>query len=205
VVDVSLLGSGLWAMGMGIDSSLLSQKPWTAPPTGALGSDNPLSGLYRTADDRYLSFVMLQAARYWGEVCHHLGRPDLAEDPRFATAEAISEHAEEACALLREVIAAEPLAHWSERLAGLSGPWAPVQDTLQATGDAQVRSNEYILPVDAEDGSTYELVASPVQFDEVAPELHRAPGFAEHTDEVLLELGYDWDRIIGLKTDGAVT
>jgi hypothetical protein len=46
---------------------------------------------------------------------------------------------------------------------------------------------------------------SPVQFDEAAPTLRRGPAFAEHTDEGLLGLGYDWDRIIGLKTDGAVT
>jgi crotonobetainyl-CoA:carnitine CoA-transferase CaiB-like acyl-CoA transferase len=205
VVDVSLLGSGLWAMGMAIDSSLLQDKAWVAPPTGAVGSGNPLSALYRTADDRYLSLVMLQPGKYWAEVCHHIGRPDLADDPRFATAEGIGAHAEEAAALLREAIAARPLAEWSARFATLSGPWAPVQDSLQVTQDAQVRSNGYIVPVEAEDGSEFELVASPVQFDEQAAELRRGPGFAEHTDEVLLDLGYDWDRIIALKTDGAVT
>ena len=205
VVDVSLLGSGLWAMGMAIDSSLLQQKPWEAPRTGALGSNNPLSGLYRTADDRYISLVMLQPAKYWAEVCHHVGRPDLADDPRFADAEAIAAHADEGNALLAEAIAAKPLAEWSAAFATLSGPWAPVQDSLQVTQDAQVRSNDYIVAVDAEDGTEFELVASPVQFDEQAAELRRGPTFAEHTDDVLLGLGYDWDRIIELKTDGAVT
>lgn len=50
-----------------------------------------------------------------------------------------------------------------------------------------------------------ELVANPVQFDVEAPHTGGAPGFAEQTDEVLLELGLDWDRIIELKTAGAVT
>jgi crotonobetainyl-CoA:carnitine CoA-transferase CaiB-like acyl-CoA transferase len=205
VVDVSLLGSGLWSMGMAVDSSILAQRAWVAPPTGALGSNNPLSHLYRTADDRYISFVMLQPARYWADVCRHLDRPDLATDPRFATAESIGEHATEATALLGAVIGAEPLAHWSTRFATLKGPWAPVQDSLQVTHDAQVRDNEYIVGVQADDGREYELVTNPVQFDERAPDLRRAPAFAEHTDEVLLGLGYDWDRIIKLKTDGAVT
>jgi crotonobetainyl-CoA:carnitine CoA-transferase CaiB-like acyl-CoA transferase len=205
VVDVSLLGSGVWAMGMAINSSMLAQRPWVAPQTGALGSNNPLSALYRTADDRYLSFVMLQPARYWADVCRHLDRPDLAADERFATAEGIAEHCEDATKELRAILATQPLAYWSERFATLSGPWAPVQDSLQVTADAQVRSNGYILPVQAEDGTDYELVASPVQFEESSPTLRRAPAFAEHTDEVLLGLGYDWDTIIGLKTDGAVT
>jgi crotonobetainyl-CoA:carnitine CoA-transferase CaiB-like acyl-CoA transferase len=50
-----------------------------------------------------------------------------------------------------------------------------------------------------------ELVANPVQFDVSAPQTGPAPGFAEQTDEILLELGLDWDRIIELKTAGAVT
>jgi crotonobetainyl-CoA:carnitine CoA-transferase CaiB-like acyl-CoA transferase len=48
-------------------------------------------------------------------------------------------------------------------------------------------------------------VTSPVQFDEQPPELRRAPEFAEHTDDVLVGLGLDWDEIIALKVDGAVT
>ena len=56
-----------------------------------------------------------------------------------------------------------------------------------------------------QDGAEYELVASPVQFDEQAHDLRRGPAFAEHTDEVLEGLGYDWDRIIALKTDNIVT
>jgi crotonobetainyl-CoA:carnitine CoA-transferase CaiB-like acyl-CoA transferase len=72
------------------------------------------------------------------------------------------------------------------------------------THDPQVRSNDYPVSVQAEDGSHYELVANPVQFDEKAPALRRAPAFAEHTDATLLDLGYDWDQIIELKTEGTV-
>ena len=205
VVDVSLLGSGVWAMGAAIDASLLQGKPWVAPRTGTVGSANPLSALYRTADGHHLSLVMLQPTRYWADVCRHIDRPDLADDPRFATFEGIQAHAEEAVAALREAFAAHPLAWWTTRLAGLSGPWAPVQDTLQVGADPQVRSNGYIAGVTADDGSEYELVTSPVQFDERPPALRRAPGFAEHTDDVLAGLGYDGDRIIALKLDGAVT
>ena len=205
VVDVSLLGSGVWAMGAAIDASLLQGRPWVAPRTGTVGSANPLSALYRTADGHHLSLVMLQPTRYWADVCRHIDRRDLADDPRFATFEGIQAHAEEAVAALREAFAAHPLAWWTTRLAGMSGPWAPVQDTLQVGADPQVRSNGYIATVTAEDGSEYELVTSPVQFDERPPALRRAPAFAEHTDDVLAGLGYDGDRIIALKVDGAVT
>lgn len=205
VVDVSLLGSGLWSMGMGLSSSLMAQRPWVAAPTGASASINPLTNLYRTADDRYISLVMLQAARYWADFCRHIDRPELADDPRFADQAAIDANHAEAMAIIQEVIGAQPLAHWTERFATLSGPWAPVQDTLQVGADAQIRANDYIVAVEGEDGSTYELIASPVQFDESAPSLRRAPAHAEHTDEVLQSLGLDWDTIVQLKVDGIVT
>jgi crotonobetainyl-CoA:carnitine CoA-transferase CaiB-like acyl-CoA transferase len=205
VVDVSLLGSGLWAMGAAVDLSLALDRPWEAPPTGAVASGNPLTALYRTADDRWLSLVMLQPGKYWADVCRHVDRPDLADDPRFDATESILANAAEATELLREAIAAEPLEHWAERFATLLGPWAPVQDTVQAARDAQVRSNGYVAMVRADDGSEYELVTNPVQFDEQPPVLIRAPAFAEHTDEVLLGLGHDWDEIIELKVAGVVT
>jgi crotonobetainyl-CoA:carnitine CoA-transferase CaiB-like acyl-CoA transferase len=206
VVDVSLLGSGMWAMGHGIALSLRVGEPLVAPRQGAHGSpSNPLSGLYATADGRYLTLVMLQPGRYWADVCRHIDRPDLAADERFATAEGIEAHSAEAVAALREAFGSQPLAYWTRRLATLSGPWAPVQDTLQVGDDAQVRGNGYLATVEAEDGSSFELVASPVQFDERPTALRRAPAFAEHTDEVLAGLGLDQDRIIALKLDGTVT
>jgi crotonobetainyl-CoA:carnitine CoA-transferase CaiB-like acyl-CoA transferase len=205
VVDVSLLGSGLWAMGMALDSSFLADKPWVAPPTGAHASGNPLTGLYKTADDRYISLVMLQPTKYWADVCQHIERPELADDPRFATQADIDANAQVAIGILREAIGGRTLPEWTQRFATLKGPWAPVQDTLQAGADAQIRDNGYIAEVTAADGSTYELITNPVQFDEQEPELRRAPLFAEHTDQVLEGLGLDGDQILQLKIDGAVT
>ncbi|GAA2401711.1 CoA transferase [Actinomadura vinacea] len=201
VVDVSLLGSGLWAMGHLVGLSQHLDEPGVAPVPGSHGSPtNPLSGLYRTADGRFLSLVMLQPARFWADVCRHIERPELADDPRFATAELIAANTEQAVGILREAIAGRTLAEWTERFATLAGPWAPVQDSLQVGEDAQIRSNEYILPA-----GELELVANPVQFDVTAPRLGPAPEFAAQTEEVLMELGLDWERIIALKEAGAVT
>jgi hypothetical protein len=50
-----------------------------------------------------------------------------------------------------------------------------------------------------------ELVTNPVQFDVTAPHAGPAPHFAEQTDQILEELGWDWDKIIDLKTASAVT
>lgn len=201
VVDVSLLGSGLWAMGHTVAlTSHLGERLIQQPP-GVHGSPiNPLVGVYATADDRYISFVMMQPGKFWADVCRHMELDDYIDDPRFATAQSFAEHTPAAVEILREAMAKRTLPEWSERFATLAGPWAPVQDTLQAAQDTQIRANEYIVQA-----GELELVANPVQFDVVAPATGPAPGFAEQTDEILTELGLDWDRIIELKTVGAVT
>ena len=201
VVDVSLLGSGLWSMGHTVALTVHLGQRMEAFPPGVHGSPvNPLVGLYATSDDRYISFVMMQPTKFWADVCRHVDLPELADDARFATVESIAANTSDAVELLTKAIAARTLAEWSERFATLAGPWAPVQDTLQAADDAQIRANEYVVRA-----GELELVANPVQFDVAAPQTGPAPGFAEQTDDILMELGLDWDRIIELKTAGAVT
>ena len=64
MVDVSLLGVGLWSMGQALALSLLLEKPWAPPPAASIGA-NPLSRTYETQDGRVLWFTCLQAAKYW--------------------------------------------------------------------------------------------------------------------------------------------
>ena len=63
----------------------------------------------------------------------------------------------------------------------------------------------FIASVADADGVERELVTNPVQFDEVAATLRRAPQFSEHGEEILRELGRTDDEIIQLKLDGVVT
>ncbi|WP_099021553.1 CaiB/BaiF CoA transferase family protein [Mycolicibacterium palauense] len=201
VVDVSLLASGAWAMGHTIALTKHLGELLVLPPPGTHASpNNPLVGMYATADGRYISLVMMQPGKFWADVCRHMDLDELATDARFATAEAIAANTAEAVEILTEAMAKRPLAEWAERFATLAGPWAPVQDTLQVTEDAQMRANDYVVHA-----GDLEVVANPVQFDVTATHSGPAPGFAEQTDEILEELGLDWDRIIELKAAGAVT
>ncbi|KIU17178.1 CaiB/BaiF CoA transferase family protein [Mycolicibacterium llatzerense] len=201
VVDVSLLGSGLWSMGHTVALTSHLGQLMEAPAPGVHGSPvNPLVGLYETSDGRIISLVMMQPTKFWADVCRHMELDEYIDDPRFATAQDVAANTAAAVEILGKAMATKTLAEWSERFATLSGPWAPVQDTLQAAKDAQIRANDYLVQA-----GELELVANPVQFDVAPPQTGPAPGFAEQTEEILLELGMDWDRIIELKSAGAVT
>jgi len=205
VVDVSLLSMGVWALGQAIGMSLQSGEPLTPPPVGGHQAlTNPLVGTYRTSDERYLSFVILQGFAYWPDFCEHIGRSDLIGDERFASAEKLAENALAAVQIIREAIASKTLAEWTERFQTLRGQWAPVQNTLEVASDPQVRAMGYIASTETADRTPFELGASPVQFDEQPTPTARAPLFNEHGDEILQELGMDWDQIIELRAAGAV-
>jgi crotonobetainyl-CoA:carnitine CoA-transferase CaiB-like acyl-CoA transferase len=127
------------------------------------------------------------------------------DDERFDTAEKLMDNADLASAELAAVIAGITLDEWREAMQGAQGQWAAIQNYLEAGNDPQARDNGYIRTVTDHHGVERELVANPVQFDESAPDIVRAPQFAEHTDEILRELGFDDDEVIALKIAGAVT
>jgi crotonobetainyl-CoA:carnitine CoA-transferase CaiB-like acyl-CoA transferase len=204
VVDVSLLSMGAWAMSAAVALSLQMKRAWSTPMPGGTGSFNPLVGTYETSDERYVCFVMLQAAQYWEDVCEHLDRPDLATDPRFADAEKLAANASEGVVILREIFKTKTLAEWTERFQTLKGQWAPVQSSLEVADDPQVRANGYMAKAVTSDGAEFELVSTPVQFDEEPTSTQRAPDFNEHGDQILEEIGLDMERILALKATGAV-
>jgi crotonobetainyl-CoA:carnitine CoA-transferase CaiB-like acyl-CoA transferase len=203
VVDSSLLAVGAWAAAFSIAGCAawgIDRFPYTPRGRGF----NPLSGSYRTADGRFLTLVMLQSDRYWGELVRAMGAPELVDDPRFVDGNARGEHRSECVQLLDELFARRTLEEWKEILAEIEGVWSAVQTPGEVVNDPQVVANGYVRDVVAEDGSTFKLVATPVQFDEQAADVRRAPNHGEHTDEVLLDLGLGLDRLLELKIKGTV-
>jgi crotonobetainyl-CoA:carnitine CoA-transferase CaiB-like acyl-CoA transferase len=204
VVDISLLGTGLWAMGAAVAGAMLAKQQGGASPTAGAAFINPLVGIYRTKEDASLMLTMLQGHHYWADTVEHLGRPELASDARFATPEAFSENADAARAALAELIATATLEEWRERLQTMAGQWGPFQTVPQLVSDPQVIANGHVADVDRGDGVPFQLVTNPVHFDEQAPELRKGPEHAQHTEEILLELGMEWEQIEKLKQAGTV-
>jgi crotonobetainyl-CoA:carnitine CoA-transferase CaiB-like acyl-CoA transferase len=202
-VDVSLLGTGMWSMGAALALSLQMEIPWQAPPKDT-PTRNPLVRTYRAADDRFVSLSCLQAGRYWAEFCGVVGRPELAEDERFADATVLMENASQAAEILRDVFAEKTTDEWRGVLDDFSGQWTIVQTTLEVVTDPQTVANGYVVDCETKEGKPFQLAAAPVQFGSDLPSTNRAPEFNEHGDEILESIGLDMDAIIDLKVRGIV-
>jgi crotonobetainyl-CoA:carnitine CoA-transferase CaiB-like acyl-CoA transferase len=114
-------------------------------------------------------------------------------------------NAAEAAEIVAEIVAEHDFGHWRAALSKVRGQWAAVQDPWEVSQDTSLRVNGYIATVTDADGKERELVNNPVQFDEIPARLRRAPQFAEHTDDVIRELGFSEEELIELKIAGAIT
>lgn len=202
-VDVSLLGVGMWAQAASIALSMQMNIPMGPPPLGA-PTRNPLVANYKTQDARWVALTCLQAIRYWPDMCRAMGRPELADDERFATHQSLADHGDEAAALLREAFASATLAEWRVRLGDFIGQWAVVQTTLEVVDDPQAVANGYVQDCKTADGTPYRMVATPVQYGGAPSAPNRAPEFNEHGDVILASIGLDEDQILDLKLRGIV-
>jgi crotonobetainyl-CoA:carnitine CoA-transferase CaiB-like acyl-CoA transferase len=128
----------------------------------------------------------------------------MATDERFADAAARSQNAEACVDALDEAFGSFTLHELTDALDGFEGVWSPFQTLDELYEDVQVIANGYLPTMTAGNGEEVQLVASPAQFDEVAIEVTRAPEHGEHTELLLMDLGYDWDQIAALKESGAV-
>jgi crotonobetainyl-CoA:carnitine CoA-transferase CaiB-like acyl-CoA transferase len=201
LVDTSLLNTGMWSMQTAIaTTTLLGSEEMRRPPRG---SGAPLVNSYRTRDGRFIHLCMDQQ-HYWPSFCDAVGRPEWKADPRLATHEAREENADFCVKLVSALFADRTLAQWKDVLATQRGPFDPVQKAGELASDPQVVANGYMADVQDEAGRTLSLVAPPVKFDGARYETAPGPAHGAHTDEVLLEAGYDMDEVMQLKVEGAI-
>ncbi|HZC09988.1 MAG TPA: CoA transferase [Mycobacterium sp.] len=203
VVDTSLFAMGAWASGFSI-AGCAALGIDRLPVQSRTERTNPIVNAFRTSDNRFVQLVMLQSDRYWAELVTAMGRPDLADDQRFSDSALRAENKAECVEVLDKIFEQRTFSQWAEILQHISGIWDPVQTPGEVLQDPDAQANGYVQTFSGVEGRTFTFVSSPIQFDGSPQQITRAPGFGEHTDEVLLDAGYEMDALIEMKIAGAI-
>jgi crotonobetainyl-CoA:carnitine CoA-transferase CaiB-like acyl-CoA transferase len=199
-VDASHLGSMMALQGLSVSARLM--MGFALPRTWRAHAGNPLWNHYRCQDDQWLSLGMLQPDRYWADLCRAIGRPELATDERFADLRARARNAAAAVAALDEAFASKPRHEWLAILRDAPGDFivTHVNSVNDLPGDPQVRANDYVVDFDHPQHGTIQMLGMPVRLSETPGRVRApAPEFGQHTEEILLDLGYDWEAIADLR------
>jgi len=212
VVDSSLMGTAVWFNSLeimqvhGVPQRPEPHKverppiPKNVPP----GMISALRSIYQTGDFRFLYLLFLgDDNRDYADLCQRIDRPELASDERFVDAKRRAANSAELTSILEDVFASRSLEEWKVALAQARGAWTVVQSPQEILDDPQTIANGYMREVQYPDGGLMVPVPA-MQFDEDAGDPPRAPDFAEHTDQIMAEMGCGEDEIARLRGNGTI-
>ncbi len=166
---------------------------------GAMGVDLPRLGnefriaaparLYRCRDGHVMAGVLLDA--HWKRLAGLLGRPELADDPGYATTAARIARRTEVDDLVGDWAAERTVSSFVASFAQEGIPAAPVRSYGEAAADPHVRARDMLQPIRGVEGEV--PVVGPAAKLSRTPTRVRtaAPSLGQHNHEILTELGYD--------------
>jgi crotonobetainyl-CoA:carnitine CoA-transferase CaiB-like acyl-CoA transferase len=222
-IDISLLHTGLYQNGFDVSGALITGLDFTdwreEPPQEmqdqalmavaqimgfySAKMNSPITGGYITKDSRTLVFVILQPDRYWAKFCNAVGRPDLAENPKYQTIEGRAEDVVELRQIFSEIFMSKTYDEWHPLLEGI--PYAPNQSLKEIINDPQAIASGCFVEYDHPTQGRIKQIANPVIMSRTPANVRMpAPEFGQHTEEVLLEYGYSWEDIARFKDEGAI-
>ncbi len=202
-VEVSLFNTAMFALGTDLSGCLISGEDAIRPSRRTMA--NPIRNIYPTSDKRWIMLGMTTSQPYWPRFCEAVGRPELENDPKFATVEGRAEHATELVMILEETFKQKSYGEWTDILSRNKLIWAPLQTPLEVTRDEQAIANDYFSDWDHPTYGPIRLLNNPIKLSDTPAENRcKAPELGEHSDEILTELGYSQEKIEELRKTGII-
>lgn len=182
---------------------VMSNQTFIGPGATAAGTIADARLIYKTRDDYVLAACMSNAE--WKGLVTAIGKPELADDPRFRTMPDRVAHLREQYDELKDGFLSRTTLEWLTILRELDAVCAPVNAPENLCDDPQIRGSGIIWQGEHPVAGTYRQPIHPIQFEQTPAEIRRhAPMLGEHTDEVLHELGFGTNEIERLHEQDAI-
>jgi len=200
-VEFSLYHTGVWTIAEDIQPALMGTP---LPKHERAKAANPLFNSYRTKDDKWLWMAMLQPDLSWHDFCQAIERPELENDPKFESREARWQNSEELISIIDKILITKTRKTWERILKKNNCIYGRVASPMEVINDPQALANDFFADLHHPD-IEMRTVATPVKFCQNPASVRGpAPEIGQHTEEVLLGLGYGWEDIAQLKDQGAI-
>ncbi|MBZ9639283.1 CaiB/BaiF CoA-transferase family protein [Streptomyces sp. PSKA30] len=161
-------------------------------------------GTYTAADGKEVLFS-IQNEREWAALCEQfLRRPDLVDDPRFATGSARVAHRTELNAIVAERFRESGSGEVRKLLdeAGIAN--SEVNDVEEFLAHPVLSARDRWRDIPIPGGARVPALLPPVDLAGTAPRMDAVPAAGEHTDRILAELGYTAADIDALRADQVI-
>lgn len=161
-------------------------------------------GAYPAADGKDVLFS-IQNEREWAALCERfLKRPDLVDDPRFATGEDRVTHRDALDVVIAERFRALDSQEAGRLLDAAGIAYADVNTVEEFLAHPVLRERGRWRDVRLPGGGVMPVLLPPVDLAGVDPRMDAVPAVGEHTEAILTALGHSAADIAGLRADGVV-
>ena len=174
---------------------------------GRMGTAHPNLAPYQAFATRDGNLMLAVGNDRQFRVCAAIsGRPELADDPRYADNASRIENRAGLIDALQASLLEKTTREWLDAFAAGSVPAGPINDIGDVLSNAHARERELVRRIDNGAGESVPFVSNPVDFGDTPVCYRRAPPLlGEHTDEVLQEwLGYSAEMIAVLRNEDAI-
>jgi crotonobetainyl-CoA:carnitine CoA-transferase CaiB-like acyl-CoA transferase len=147
----------------------------------------------------------MQTDEYWPGLCRAMGRPDLENDDRFDSLQKRSDNCRELIKIFDDVFAILSRDEWEKRFKENGVIYGRIEKPVEVVNDPQALANDFFSEVDHPVAGKIRLINMPIKFRQNPGEVKTpAPALGQQTEEILLELGYDWEYISRLKENRVI-
>lgn len=168
-----------------------------------LSGAHPGYQVYETKDGKYVTVGALEE-KFWRNLCRELGLTDLDNEP-MPTGERWEQKWEDVRQRMQAIFLTRTRNEWLELLGDKEICFGPVYDLEEVFHDPQVLHRQMVYEADHPGVGPVKHVGNPVKLSDTPPEYRTpAPGLGQHTEEVLLEVGYSREEIAAFRAEAVV-
>ncbi len=199
--EVSLHDTGLQMLAAIASNHLISGEPAVR-----YGNGHPNLVPYRTFTAADGSFaVAIGNDTQFRAMCDIVGRPDWADDPRFARNQDRVVNRETIEALIGEALISGRKAEWISTFRAAGIPCGPVRSVVEALSDPLAAAREVVTEIDHPTIGKVSMLGLSLRLNDTPAEIRRHPPLlGEHTEEILVGLGYDQAEVKTMRESGVV-